>query len=169
MAHDGECKNYAPNKHQLGTHRYSDGQAYCKACERWMIWNGGEKKKITKSGEVEIIIVSKLFCPCCGHRLRLHSRKKTIDINQCVKCKATISHMGKRNQWFTWRKKMYCATCYFKKVPPTCDDCEITEEDQINTYGTVKWVFPNAGGILCKQCSSKKWYTKKSFRVKALF
>ena len=179
MAHDGFCKNYAPKKHQLGTLRYKDGQSYCKACERWMIWDGG-----TIYGKDQEVTRSKLYCPCCNHRLRLHSRKTTLNTKECAKCHSNVSHMGKRNEWFTYRKKLLCANCYLKKVPPKCDKCHITEEELIMTYGTVNWyenkakdpqknkpiwVFPNSGGVLCKQCSAKKWYLKKNVRCKLVF
>jgi len=48
---NGICNRYKTVKPN-GTGRYSAGQKRCNLCDIFMQWEG-------------------IFCPCCGHRLRL--------------------------------------------------------------------------------------------------
>ena len=52
----GLCVRYKITK-RLKVGRYADGQKRCNSCGVFMKWDG-------------------LYCPCCGHRLRLKPRSR---------------------------------------------------------------------------------------------
>ena len=72
---DCECVKYRPDKIGFGKLRSSSGEnMFCAQCGRLVSkkkWKGGIKKDGWTKGWI-----SKLFCPCCGSRMRKGRRDK---------------------------------------------------------------------------------------------